>query len=323
MRFLVVGASVIDMFAHLSDEKRASITDHTVTLHLGDKIPITLKTFALGGNGMNVSVGLSRLGIETSFYTYLGDDRLSVEIEDSLKKEGVEMLIERDTGASSISFILDFPTDRIIFSHHPVRQHGFSPPHGKSYDYIFLSSIGNHWEEAYSRVLDFVDRTGSDLIFSPGSKQLEDCNDIFFTALHKASMILINKEEAIHILKQFGVSVSSPGEILSEMAKLGPKTISITDGVHGAFARDAQGKMYTIPTIPEPGTLEKTGAGDAYAVGFLSALCKELSISDAMRWGILSSHAVMQETGAQNGLLTPERIEALQQAIPLVANLIE
>lgn len=323
MRFLVVGASVIDMFASISDEKRASITDHTVTLHLGDKVPINLKTFALGGNGMNVSVGLSRLGIQTTFYTYLGDDRLSTEIESSLKKEGVEILIERSKGASSISFILDFATDRIIFSHHPTRNHGFSPPHGTQFDYVFLSSIGTHWEEAYTGVIDFIERSGCKLIFSPGSKQLEDCNDVFFTALHKSCMILVNKEEALHILKQFGVTASTPKEILTEMAKLGPETISITDGANGAFARNAEGEMYTIPTIVETSALEKTGAGDAYAAAFLAGMCKGVPIAESMRWGILSSHAVMQKTGAQNGLLKPDNLESLQKLKPLVAKPLE
>ncbi len=307
MRCLVVGSSVIDIFSEIATKNNISLTRDSVTLHLGDKVPTHIKSFALGGNGMNVSVGLSRFGLETAFYTYLGTDKLSQTIEEALQKEGIEILAEKEEGSSSLSYILDFDTDRIIFSHHPVKMHGFTPPRKKRYDLIFLSSIGDHWEKAYEKVIAYSLQTGTPIAYSPGSKQIHSINDIFFTALHHCEYLLTNRSEAELILKRFDMSHKTSAEMLTNLAKLGPHTISVTDGGKGAYATH-NGNHYSIPSFSKDGKLEKTGAGDAYASGFLAGVIHTQDITEAMRWGAVNAHSVMQSIGAQNGLQTKESL---------------
>jgi sugar/nucleoside kinase (ribokinase family) len=52
-----------------------------------------------------------------------------------------------------------------------------------------------------------------------------------------------------------------------------------------------------------------TGAGDAFASGFLSAYILKKPIREAMKWGIANSASVIGEIGAQTGLLHRERME--------------
>ncbi len=47
----------------------------------------------------------------------------------------------------------------------------------------------------------------------------------------------------------------------------------------------------------------KTGAGDAYASGFLAALIHGKSPVDAMKWGAANAAGVIQKIGAHRGLL--------------------
>lgn len=307
MHCLVIGSSVFDIFSKLDSPQKASISNGTITFHLGEKVPVDVNHQALGGNGMDVSVGLKRLGVPVTFYTYLGSDSLSRDIEESLSKEGVEAIFERDTLASSLSFILDVTDDRIIFSHHPIRNHNFTPPKTTDFDYIFLSSIGERWENAYKKVLDFATHSGTPIVFSPGSKQLNSPNDIFFSVLHSSEMLLINTEEARIITSSFGDNVTNISSLAKNLAKLGPKIISLTDGGGGAYAYESS-ELLHIPSFSPTHAAEKTGAGDAYASGFLAGYMHTKEVAEAMRWGGVNAHMTMQKVGAQSGLVTQEEL---------------
>ena len=53
---------------------------------------------------------------------------------------------------------------------------------------------------------------------------------------------------------------------------------------------------------------ETTGAGDAFAAGFLANFIQSQDISEALKWGIIQSSSVLREIGSVNGLATMEEI---------------
>jgi len=55
--------------------------------------------------------------------------------------------------------------------------------------------------------------------------------------------------------------------------------------------------------------VDTTGAGDAFASGFLAAHLKGKNIGEALQWGIINSSNSVTEYGGQKGLLTQEKIE--------------
>ncbi len=307
MRCLVIGSSVIDFFSTVSSKEHVSVSNDSVTFQLGDKIPVQIKKHAFGGNGMNAAIGLNLLDIPTTFYTYLGSDSFSHEIEAVLKKKAVDTISEKGGDSSDMSYILDLADDRIIFSHHPVRDHGFQAPDETLFDYIFLSSIGDKWTDAYAQVLTYALYSGIPIVFSPGSRQLSHIDDTFFSILHQSKFLLLNRDEGSRILKSFGTQFTDITSLCQGLAQLGPQIISLTDGGDGAYAY-YQGEMYYIPSFSSEKAPEKTGAGDAYASGFLAGLLTTDLIQEAMRWGSLNAHSVMQEIGAQDGLLTKEEL---------------
>ena len=63
--------------------------------------------------------------------------------------------------------------------------------------------------------------------------------------------------------------------------------------------------MYPDPKPP----VERTGAGDATASTTVAYLIKGLSLEEALLRGQINSMNVVQEIGAQKGLLTAEQIE--------------
>src|SRR5207248_1238018 len=153
-------------------------------------------------------------------------------------------------------------------------------------------------EDAYKNVLEFANTHHIPFAFSPGSHQLHDMNDTFFKALKECDMIFINKTEAEVILKKMGKSTSTIPELLTSLQEIGISIVSITDGHNGSYCIDENKQQHKVPAFSDTHEfVEKTGAGDAYASGFLAEYLLNHNISDAMRWGGLNALSVMEHIG--------------------------
>ena len=87
--------------------------------------------------------------------------------------------------------------------------------------------------------------------------------------------------------------------------------VVITDDKRGCYAVDETGNMLHVPRYPDPRPpFEITGAGDALASGTAAALALGKPLDEALRWGSADASAVLQEIGAQKGLLSREQIES-------------
>ena len=102
--------------------------------------------------------------------------------------------------------------------------------------------------------------------------------------------------------------------LLDKIHALGPKLVFITDGIAGAYASDGKEKWF-MPIYPHT-PVERTGAGDAFAATVSAGLLLGLPLTDALRWGPINSMSVTQYVGAQEGLLSQEKIKALLEQAP-------
>ena len=129
--------------------------------------------------------------------------------------------------------------------------------------------------------------------------------EIFFCNVEEAQVILDTNDRDIRKLSQ-------------ELSKLGPKIVSITDGPSGAYAYDSKTKeLWQIPIYPDPKPpIDRTGAGDAFASTFSVAIELGKSIPEALAWAPINSMNVVQYYGAQEGLLSREKIEEYLKNAP-------
>lgn len=312
MKVLVVGSSVIDLFLEIKDKSKVVSGSETVSFRLGDKIPIDLNRLAIGGDGANISVGLKRLGIETSFYTSLGNDLFSKEIEEALVKEGVKLIVQREGQTSFLSLILNFDKDRIIFTNREERNNDFNY-NDLDPDFIYLASVGDKWEEVYRKVLNFAKEKNIPLGFTPGGPQLEKPHELVTGVLKSSKIVFLNKDEAEKILKFNNIQYQNEiKDILSKLKTLGTEILSVTNGLEGAYCLDKENNFYSIKPF---GTnlVDRVGAGDAYTSGFLSGYLSNQRIIDCMKRGTFNASSVVQKTGAQEGLLTKEEMERMAE----------
>lgn len=324
MHVLVIGSSLFDVFVSLENNPHVAVEANKASFNLGDKIPVDMQSFAIGGNGPNVASALQKLSVSNAFYTYLGEDALSLFIKQQLSKEGITLYFEETKSLTGpLSLIFEFPTDRTIFSHHPEFNHGFkSSKVTQTPTHIFLTSIGKEWTGAYESVLEYAQANNISIAFSPGSAQLKEINEVFIKTVHQSKMLLCNMEEAKIISEKLsGNSIEDKKELLLNLKNYGFELLSITDGANGAYAVDNKNSVWKIETMKPEGH-EKTGAGDAYAAAFLASYLQDLPIEECMKRGVLNSIGVMSKVGAHTGQLTKEEIEQKSQQTSLVAQII-
>ncbi|MBI2033017.1 MAG: carbohydrate kinase family protein [Candidatus Levybacteria bacterium] len=316
MDVISVGNAMIDAFLHVQEKNMHARIDKEkkeICFKYGEKIHVDSCEFLAGGNACNVAVGLGRQGYASGLCAQIGDDEFAQKLIVLLKKEPVDISLVKKTSHAPSSFAvgIQYEQERTLFVEHVKREHDFSFT-GVTPNWFYVTSLGNEWESAYSRVVEYVKAHGTKLAFSPGTHQLEAGYEAIKEIIAAATILFVNKDEAKELLKSDGDDIET---LLSGLSKLGPKVVSITDGENGAYAKDASGILWKIAIFPNA-LVERTGAGDAYTTGFLSAYMKEADISQALRYGAVNAGSVIEYTGAQKGLLTKEQIRSKLEQVP-------
>ncbi|HEY4504682.1 MAG TPA: carbohydrate kinase family protein, partial [Candidatus Paceibacterota bacterium] len=87
--------------------------------------------------------------------------------------------------------------------------------------------------------------------------------------------------------------------------------VCVTDGPKGAYAFDGRtSEAYFMPPYPDKAPpYDRTGAGDAFASTFTSAVILGKGVQEALTWAPINSMSVVQKVGAREGLLTREGLE--------------
>jgi sugar/nucleoside kinase (ribokinase family) len=319
-----IGDTMQDVFLEM-DPKNAHLHEfnHEATqicFTYADKIPVKKKTDLIGGNSANAAVAFARLGFGTAIYTHVGGDAQGARIINEFKNNDVATdYIVTDAGLeSNYNTVINLNAERTILIYH-VHRH-FSLPKLAPSSWLYLSSMGEGFEVILDDIAAYVQETGANLVYQPGTFQLNYGAAKTAQILQKTKIFAVNKEEAALYL---GKPVSSTfRELLDGLLALGPEIVLITDGPPGAYASDGKEYLY-LDIIKEAPRNEATGAGDSFTSGFAAAIASGEPLSEALRWGQCESSSVIQYVGPQAGLLKRKELVELLiqhpelQAVPL------
>lgn len=313
---LCIGDAVLDIFLQIPDdnprfdlnkEKTKLLIDYGYKIHVDDYIK------EIGGNACNTSVGISRLGKKTGLCAEIGNDEFSNFIINKLNKENINTAFVSQSTNKKTSFSIGiiYKGERTLLVEHVDRDHNFDIENSSA-RFIYLTSIGNVWQNAYKNTLDFVKNTKSIFAFNPGTLQLQEKGRLVMEVIENTDYLFLNKEEAELLLYGKDDNLSSDRsdikKLLFGLKSLGAKNTIITDSNNGSFAIDEKGNNYYLGVL-KVNVIEMTGAGDGYNAGFLCAILNGKPITDAMIWGTINSASVIGQVGAQKGLLTKEELE--------------
>ncbi len=312
IEFLAIGDTVVDEFIKLKDATvNCSIdTDAcTISMRWGDKIPFESATLLAGvGNSANAAVSASRLGLSSALMATIGNDRDGELIMEAFSTEKLDgRYITRAPGkATNHHYVLWFESERTILVKPEPYDYSF-PKDLEAPKAIYLSSMGEAGGAYYADLVSYLAKYPDIfLTFQPGTFQMQLGKEALAGVYARTNLLVVNKEEAQRILNLHDTAIP---ELLDALAALGAKQVIITDDRNGAYAFTGTRKFH-VPMYPDVrAPFERTGAGDAFASTVTAALLMGKPLEEAVLWGPVNSMSVVQQVGAQKGLLTRAALE--------------
>ncbi len=313
--FVAIGDIVIDAFIELSKDDADVSQDLDTgrqTLHMpfGSKLPYKdVEVLNAVGNSPNAAVSAHRLGLRSALITNLGQDRNGKDCLEALRQEGVDTAFVKlhEGKKTNYHYVLRYGAERTILIKHEKFTYTL-PDFAVPPRYIYFSSIGEHGVPHHHEIASYVkNHPETKLVFQPGTFQIklgyQELKDLY----EATEIFFCNKEEAQEILSTTEQHMPT---LLRALRELGPKLPVITDGPQGAYVVDENDQAWHMPMYPDPAEpVDRTGAGDAFASTFTSAIALGFTPDIALSWGPVNSMSVVQKIGAQAGLLTRAELE--------------
>lgn len=312
-RVLAVGDIVTDAFIKLSEDYAQAYTDDKgykrLSFELGAKLPYdSVEIIQAVECSPNAAVSMSRLGLDASLMSWLGDDGPGNDMIEYLTAQGVrtsELAVEKGK-KTNYHYVLRYGGDRTKLQRFEDYSYKWKAPEQRP-DWLYLGVLGEKTWPLHEGMLQYLESNPDiKLAFQPGMYHLMWGAEKMKRFYERAEVVVMNREEAVTVT---GVSHDDLNGLIDKLHELGPKTVVVTDGPAGAYASDGQAR-FQMPLYPDPGPpVDRTGAGDAFASTFVTALIKGNTIEGALQWAPINSMSVCQSVGAQAGLLTERQLE--------------
>lgn len=246
----------------------------------GEKICADEIIESAGGVATNLSIGTKRLGLK-SFP--IGPKNPPVSV----------IVVDRKTG------------ERVIFYQKSSGKIDLGALKSMKARWLSVSSLTGNWSKEAGDILAYAKREKAKLILAPSTSMIREGYNNLKNLLENAEIIFLNWNEAIEIVSKSKIGTLKKKYLLKYVFKylhsLGPKIVCLTEGRKGAWVSDGE-KTFHSP-IQKVKTVDATGAGDAFAAGFLGIYLKGGSIEKSLKMGIRNGANVVRFVGTTKGLL--------------------
>lgn len=230
----------------------------------------------VGGAATYIGLSASYLAKNIQMVSVIGEDFPQEFITDlksrGLRLDGVEMkkgeksfywsgkyhndMNTRDTLDTQLNVLADFQPN--------------VPAEDRNADFLML---GNLTPAVQMSVIDQMTSRPKLVVLDTMNFWMEIALDDLKKVLKKVDVVTINDEEARMLSGEYSL-VKAARKIL----KMGPKYLIIKKGEHGAFLFNNE-EVFFAPALPLEEVFDPTGAGDAFAGGFIGFLAASEDIS--------------------------------------------
>ena len=285
------GSNVIDLFVNTNLHEKGK----KMYYEIGSKLLIKDLKEDIGGGGTNTAVAFSRLGLKTAYIGKTGKDSNGDKILKLLKKEKISFLGKRED-KTGLSIILDSKKhDRTILTYKGVNNDlKFNEIKIPQTKWLYYSSLLDESFKTQLKLAKLLTKKGTKVVLNPSNYQIKQNPKKLYPLLKLSTILILNKEEARLLTKNKNV--------LKGLYKLGPKIVCITNRDKPTICYDGK-KVYSIKPHKNIKVVERTGAGDAFASGFVAGFIRTSNIRKSLEIGLKNSESVIQHFGAKNKLL--------------------
>ena len=298
----IIGSGIIDVLVGAVDEsifKQGSQSMNYIKL-------------SFGGDALNESVALSRLGKNVELISKVGDDETGQRILDYMKDNNLSAdCIKIQPGLeTSVNIVMVDDRGERHFLTNPnsslrkLEESDIIPHIDKMADIVSFASMFVSpcldipaMERIFKQIKSKSGRTLLvDVTRAKNGESLEDLKclfpyiDYFLPNDTEISMLTGESDpyKNIELLMSYGINCA--------VLKCGSKGCLIA----------REGELYEIPSYPVSNAVDTTGAGDCFAAGFLYGLLQKWSLKECGKFACAVASCSVEQVGAVTGLISLE-----------------
>ena len=284
-----------------------------IAIDLGVRIEChDTEVFSATGSASNAAVAMSKLGIQPSLMSWLGDDLVSKQTQDFLRSQGVDMsgVNVKKNARSNYHYVLRHGLERTILANYEKFDYRWLEPTCRP-DWLYLSMISESSEVLHDELFKYLQKNSEvKFAFVPGPSHIEWGAKKLEKLYRRADIVIMNMEEAMTVT---GRQVRNIQVLMKQLLALGPDTVVITDSTRGAYASDGK-ILYSIPAYPDTDRpVDRSGAGDAFAATYVANTAKGGGVIESLTAAVINSMSVVEKLGSQSGLLGNDEINKLEK----------
>lgn len=255
-------------------------------------------SYTFGGCGANVAVALARLGLPAGLAMVLGDDAEGASYLQHLAAHGVntENCLRLAGQRTSQAYLFSNPDGQSQLFFFPGAADAWEGPlvlHNLARYRYAVVTVG---QPAYNQAfIAAAIGAGLPLVWVMKADVFAYPAALVSELLARSRYVLMNHIEAGYVLKTCGA------QDLAQLLSATTQAIVVTRGADDIAIVSAAGLQH-VSTAPPAHIVDSTGAGDAFAAGFLAGLLREVSLRTCVQLGSVIASFVLEAVGCQTNL---------------------
>ena len=309
---VTVGAAVLDIFMRSDKFQVVQSGDLPGGIAMcqvyGGKMEVEEVTITSGGGATNTAVSFAKKELKTAIIAEMGNDPQALLVHKDLEEVGVETryLVQEADETTAVSVILiAHDGGRSIMVHRgaaAMLDKTDIPLVDIETRWLYISSLGGNMELLTELIL-WAKQKHTRVALNPGLKEITQ-RDKLIRLLKDVELVFVNREEAKEL---WGIDFSDDTLWKSTQPLPGAYGTVITDGARGGkISLNGKVSFYKGEILED--VVDSTGAGDAFASGYVAAVAYGKTYDDAIQWGMKNAMGVLRYVGAKKGLLTLSQI---------------
>jgi sugar/nucleoside kinase (ribokinase family) len=310
---VAIGNAIVDLVVRCDDSLVKSLgcpKGHMVLVASPESISTIVRRLGpvaeiAGGSATNTAVGVASLGGRAAFVGRVGEDEFGRIFEHDLRSIGVDFLgsFAKAGAETSRSLILVTPDGQRTM----ITFLGRAEPAVACADLTILGHAKILLVEGY-----LFDKSGAGAEIHrastragaarSGKKVALSLPDSLTIARHRSELIdFIRSGDCLLIANEEEIKSLYETDRFDDALRLVAKDCSLaalTRGERGSIIV-SKGKATEVPADRVPNVVDKTGAGDLYAAGFLYGLSQAMAPAAAARVGSFAAAEVISQIGAR------------------------
>lgn len=296
-----IGSTNLDLFIH---SKAFTIKKNTACLPIGDKLLIDQCCTEVGGSATNSATTFRSIGLRAGIISKLGQDPYAEVLKKHFKKHKITFMGKQAKGNTGLSIILTgLKKDRTILvnkgNNNDLTVKDI-PKQPNAKWYYFGSALDKMWK-TQCHLADYAKNNNINILFNPSHYVAKQGMRALKPVLDATTILIVNHNEAQALTK----TKANIKTLLKKLQQNIPLVV-ITDGKKGAYAYNGITMYKLIPK--QVNIVDTTGAGDAFASGFLAAVIYNKDINTALKWGAAQANNIIQHYGSTNNTLNKNQI---------------